>query len=45
MNTLILNRKLAQLAILQRIELASPKLKNSEKYLADIYFQNYFQNT
>lgn len=42
MNTLILNRKLAQLAILQRIELASPKLKKLRKVFGRYLFSKLF---
>ena len=42
MNSLILNRKLAQLAILQRIELASPKLKKLRKVFGRYLFSKLF---
>ena len=48
MNSLILNRKIAQLALLQRIELASPKIKKIRKifgrYLFSKIFSKYFIN-
>ena len=48
MNLLILNRKLAQLALLQRIELANPRLKKLRKlfgrYLFSKFFSKYFIN-
>ena len=44
MDSFILNRNLAQLALLQRIELAEPKLKRVRKFLEDICFQKYSQN-
>ena len=48
MKSLILNRKLAQLALLQRIELADYKLKKIRKffgrYLFSKFFSKYFIN-
>ena len=48
MKSLIFNRKLAQLALLQRIELASPGLKKLRKvfgrYLFSKLFSKYFIN-
>ncbi len=48
MNSLILNRKLAHLALLQRIELANPRLKKLRKvfgrYLFSKVFSKYFIN-
>ncbi len=48
MNSLILNRKLAHLALLQRIELANPNLKKIRKvfgrYLFSKVFSKYFIN-
>ena len=40
-----LDRNLAHLAVLQRIELTTPFQKKLENYLEDIYFQKFFQNT
>ena len=44
MKPFILNRNLAQLALLQRIELANDDLKKKGKYLEDIFFRKYSQN-
>ena len=43
MNSFNLNRKLAQLALLQRIELADRKLMEKRKYLKIFIFKNIFQ--
>ncbi len=42
MDSLILNRKIAQLALLQRIELASPKLKKIRKIFGRYLFSKVF---
>ena len=39
-----LNRNLAQLALLQRIELADDKLKKVRKIFGRSYFQKFFQS-
>ena len=44
MKPFILDRNLAQLALLQRIELANDNLKKKGKYLEDIFFQKCSQN-
>ena len=38
MQNLKLNREIAHLAVLQRIELCGPILKNLRKFLVDIFF-------